>query len=120
MSFPYRLSSIAAVMAMCFAAPAGAAPLQKRPSHTSNLPKSGLLIASPFRKEISPAHQRRKQLMEMLVMQMEVADMASESLTSDDPDIKQLAQEMLDESNKISAKILDMLDPRNPPFRNDR
>ncbi len=120
MTFPYRLSSALSVIALCVATPATATPLQKTLSNSPKAPESGLLIASPFRTEVSPAHQRRKKLMEMLVLQMEIADMASESLGSDDPEIKALAQEMLDDSNKIAAKILDMLDPRNPPFRNDR
>ncbi len=120
MTFPYKLSSIVSMMALCITAPAIATPQLKTLSNTPKAPESGFLIASPFRKEISPAHQRRKKLMEMLVLQMKVSDMASESLASEDPDVKKLAQEMLDESNKISAKILDMLDPRDPPFRNDR
>ena len=120
MTFPYRSGSILAIAALSFAAPAGAIPSKEAQPEAVRTPESSFLIASPFRKEVSPAHQRRKQLMEMLVMQMEIADMASEALTSDDPDVKQLAQEMLDTSDKISARILDMLDPRNPPFRNDR
>lgn len=120
MTFPYRAGSIVAIAALGLAAPAGAMPSKEAQPEAIHAPESSFLIASPFRKEVSPAHQRRKQLMEMLVMQMKVADMASESLASDDPDIKQLAQEMMDASDKLSTRILDMLDPRNPPFRNDR
>lgn len=118
MTFLYKLSSMFSVLAI--ASTASAAPLQKQQSPSSSLPKSGVLIASPFRKELSPAYQKRKKLMDMLVLQMEVSDMAAEAMASEDPEIKQLAQEMMDASDKVSARILDMLDPLDPPHRNPR
>ena len=115
MALPVKISSIASLIALSIMAPAAAVPLQKTQSNLSTHPNSSFLIASPFRKEISPAYQRRKKLMEMLVMQMEISEMAEEFLKSDDPEVKGLAQEMMDSSDKLSSRILKMLSPENTP-----
>lgn len=109
MALPGKVSSIASLIALSMAAPAAAVPLQKTQSTTQ--PNSSFLIASPFRKEISPAYQRRKKLMEMLVMQMEISEMAAEFLKSDDPEVKGLAKEMMESSDNLSSRILNMLSP---------
>ncbi|WP_235108571.1 hypothetical protein [Acaryochloris sp. 'Moss Beach'] len=115
MAFSAKISSIASLIALSIAAPVGAVPLQKAQSSLPTHPDSSFLIASPFRKEISPAYQRRKKLMEMLVMQMEISEMAAEFLKSDDPEVKGLAQEMMKSSDNLSSRILKMLSPENTP-----
>ncbi|BDM79722.1 hypothetical protein [Acaryochloris marina] len=111
MALPGKVSSIASLIALSMAAPAAAVPLQKTQSNLPTQPNSSFLIASPFRKEISPAYQRRKKLMEMLVMQMEISEMAAEFLKSDDPEVKGLAKEMMESSDNLSSRILNMLSP---------
>ena len=70
---------------------------------------SSYLIASPFRTEISPAHQQRRHLMEMLVLQLEMQDLAQEVMQSDSPDMKAIAEEVMGSSEKMSSKLMKML-----------
>lgn len=119
MNFLLKTGSAIAVLSLFLVAPANATPIKESLSNSPNSSDS-FLIASPFQKEISPAYQRRKKMMEMLVLQMQVSEVAEEAMNSDDPEVKKMAKEVLDASNLISAQILDMLDPRKPPFRNDR
>lgn len=88
-------------------------------SPTNNNPSGSYLIASPFRAEISPAHQRRHSLMEMLVLQMEMSELAEEAMESEDPEIQALAKEMLDASNEMSNKVLELIQrsPRSGQFK---
>lgn len=115
MALPGKVSSLASLIAFSISVPAAAVPIQKTQSNLPTQPNSSFLIASPFRKEISPAYQRRKKLMEMLVMQMEISEMSAEFLKSDDPEVKGLAQEMMDSSDKLSSRILKMLSPDKTP-----
>ena len=59
-------------------------------------------------------------MMEMLVLQMQVSEVAEEALSSDDPEVKKMAQEVLDSSNQISGQIMDMLDPRKEPVSTEQ
>lgn len=117
---PVRLSSIASLITLGIAVPVGAVPFHETQSKLPSNSDSSFLIASPFRKEISPAYQRRKKLMEMLVMEMEISESAAEFLKSDDPEVKGLAQEMMDSSADRSSRILKMLSPEPSSSTQDR
>lgn len=80
-------------------------------SSPTSLQKRGstYLIASPFRTEISPAHQRRRRLMELLILQMEMDDLAQEMMQSEDPEMKVIAEEIMSSSDAMSSKLMKML-----------
>lgn len=59
-------------------------------------------------------------MMEILVLQMQVSEVAEEALSSDDPEVKKMAQEVLDSSNQISGQIMDILNPRKQPFSTEK
>lgn len=48
-------------------------------------------------------------------MQMEISEMAAEFLKSDDPEVKGLANEMMESSDNLSSRILNMLSPDKTP-----
>lgn len=95
-----------------------AKPLDKSLTPDNPAPASSYLIASPFRTEVSPAHQRRQRLMEMLVLQMKMNELAEDAMSSEDPEVKALAEEAWKSSNQMADRVLELIQnsPRSSQF----
>ena len=81
--------------------------------------ESKFIIASPFRKEISPSFTRGRFLTEVLTLEMKMMELAEEGLKSNDPEIRKMSQELLNSSEAMSTKIIKMFDFRRNPAQKD-
>lgn len=111
----FLMSSLITVMSLGSVITAQAEPLAGQSTNNSTAP---YLIASPFRTEVSPAHQRRHRLMKMLVLQMEMNELAQEAMSSEDPEVRALAEEIMTSSSQMTDKVLELIQksPRSGQF----